>query len=60
MKIFTCKCGSNDIFIKDSGCHRGLYCADCGHWIQWLGKNDLRLAERQVEQGIKEKNNENN
>lgn len=52
MKIFECKCGSKDIFIKDSGNNKGLYCADCGKWMQWLGKDDLRLAERQIEQSI--------
>lgn len=52
MKIFECKCGSKDIFIKDSGNNKGLYCADCGKWMQWLGKDDLKLAERQIEQSI--------
>lgn len=52
MKIFECKCGSKDIFIKDSGNNKGLYCANCGKWMQWLGKDDLRLAERQIEQSI--------
>lgn len=52
MKIFECKCGSKDIFIKDSGNNKGLYCADCGKWMQWLGKDDLRLTERQIEQSI--------
>lgn len=52
MKIFECKCGSKEIFIKDSGNNKGLYCADCGKWMQWLGKDDLRLAERQIEQSI--------
>lgn len=52
MKIFECKCGSKEIFIKENGNNKGLYCADCGKWIQWLGKDDLRLAQRQIEQSI--------
>lgn len=50
MKIFECKCGSKDIFIEENGSQKGLYCADCGKWIKWLGKEDLRLAIRQIEQ----------
>lgn len=52
MKIFECKCGSKEIFIKENSNNKGLYCAECGKWIQWLGKDDLRLAKRQIEQSI--------
>lgn len=52
MKIFECKCGSKEIFIKENGNNKGLYCADCGKWLKWLGKDDLRLAQRQIEQSI--------
>lgn len=52
MKIFECKCGSKEIFIKENGNNKGLYCAECGKWIQWLGKDDLRLAQRQIDQSI--------
>lgn len=49
MKEFTCKkCGSTDLFIKDNGTQTGLYCSDCGKWIKWLGKEELRLVERQI------------
>lgn len=49
MKIFVCnKCGSSDIFTGRSGNNTGLYCGDCGAWIKWLGKAELRLAERQI------------
>ena len=50
MKEFSCpKCGSKDIFVEGSGKQVGLYCGDCGVWIKWLSKKELRLAERQVE-----------
>lgn len=52
MKIFECKCGSKEIFIKENGNNKGLYCADCGKWICWLSKDNLRLAQRQIEQSI--------
>lgn len=49
MKKFECsKCHSKDIFIKKSGNNTGLYCGDCGKWITWLNKDQIRLAERQI------------
>lgn len=49
MKQFKCsKCGSTEVFISKSGNNTGLYCSDCGKWIQWLNKDDIRLAERQI------------
>lgn len=51
MTNFSCKkCGSVDLFIKENGVQTGLYCSDCGSWIKWLGKNDKRLAEKQIEE----------
>lgn len=49
MKEFKCnKCNSGDVFIDKSGNNTGLYCSDCGKWIGWLNKDELRLAERYV------------
>lgn len=49
MKLFSCeKCGSVDVFIKKSGNQTGLYCGDCGKWIKWLTKDEIRLVERQI------------
>lgn len=50
MKEFECKkCGSKDLFIEESSNNTGLYCADCGKWITWLNKDDLRLAKRFID-----------
>lgn len=50
MKVFVCpKCNSKDVFVERNGTQYGLYCGDCGSWIKWLNKKELRLAERQVE-----------
>lgn len=50
MKQFVCeKCGSIDLYINTKGTQSGLYCSDCGKWIKWLGKDELRLAERFIE-----------
>ena len=39
------KCGSVALFTKTSGNAVGLYCSDCGAWIKWVGKNELRAFE---------------
>jgi hypothetical protein len=50
MNKFSCKkCGSVSIHIKENGTQVGLYCSDCGVWIKWLGKDDRRLAELQIQ-----------
>lgn len=59
MKEFQCtKCKSTDVFINKSGNNTGLYCGDCGAWITWLNKEQLRLAERFITnertEGLKE------
>lgn len=47
MKEFQCtKCKSTDVFISKFGNNTGLYCGDCGAWITWLNKDQIRLAER--------------
>lgn len=51
MKEYSCnKCGSTDLFIKKSGNNVGLYCGDYGSWIKWVGKKELMLVERFIEQ----------
>ena len=51
MKIFECeKCNSKDVFVEQNGNNIGLYCSDCGKWIKWLNKDELRLAERQIKE----------
>lgn len=54
LKIFECsKCKSKDVFIKKSGNNTGLYCGDCGAWIKWLNKTEIRLVQRQIEMNKK-------
>lgn len=36
------KCGSISLHIENKGNNVGLYCNDCGAWIKWLGKDELR------------------
>lgn len=47
MSDFICKkCGSTEYEIKDksngTGIAHGLYCAKCGFWHKWLGKEELK------------------
>lgn len=51
MSDFICKkCGSTEYEIKDkpngTGIAHGLYCAKCGFWHKWLGKEELRQYEK--------------
>ena len=35
---------------KNNGNNVGLYCSDCGAWIKWLGKDELRAFEHSREE----------
>lgn len=39
------KCGSLDLFTEVKGNNTGLYCSDCGAWIKWISKDELRAFE---------------
>lgn len=39
------KCGSISLHTETKGNNTGLYCDDCGAWIKWLGKDELRAFE---------------
>ncbi len=57
---FSCKkCGSTEYEIKDkpigTGIAHGLYCAKCGFWHKWLGKEELKkylTIENKIENKI--------
>lgn len=36
------KCGSTNLYTDQNGNNTGLYCSDCGAWIKWLSKKELR------------------
>lgn len=61
MKLFSCeKCGSADVFIQKCSNQTGLYCGDCGKWIKWLTKDEIRLVERQISKLNEENTNSKN
>ena len=39
------KCGSTSLHTEVKGNNTGLYCDDCGAWIKWLSKDELRAFE---------------
>ena len=39
------KCGSISLHTEVKGSNTGLYCNDCGAWIKWLNKDELRAFE---------------
>lgn len=50
MKIFACeKCGSIDLYIDDRGNQKALMCNYCEKWIKWIGKNEIQLVQKQLE-----------
>ena len=48
------KCGSIDLHTEVKGNNTGLYCNDCGAWIKWLGKDELRAFEHSMREATKE------
>lgn len=39
------KCGSTSLHTQVKGNNTGLYCDDCGAWVKWLGKDELRAFD---------------
>lgn len=39
------KCGSTSLHTEIRGNNTGLYCNDCGAWVEWLSKDKLRAFE---------------
>ena len=48
------KCGSVSLHTETKGNNTGLYCDDCGAWIKWLGKDELRAFEHNMREATKE------
>ena len=39
------KCGSTSLHTEVKDNNIGLYCDDCGAWIKWLNKDEVRAFE---------------
>ena len=49
--LFKCKnpdCDSQDFYIKQVGDNKGLFCQSCDKYIKWLGKDEVRRAEKYI------------
>lgn len=47
------KCGSISLHTEAKGNNTGLYCDDCGAWIKWLGKDEIRAFEHSMREATK-------
>ena len=48
------KCGSTSLHTEVKGNNTGLYCDDCGAWVKWLGKDELRAFIYSMREATKE------
>lgn len=49
-----CKCGNkNNFFVETKGNQKGIYCSDCGKWVKWATKDEIRLLEHRESCGLK-------
>lgn len=54
------KCGSTSLHTEVKGNNTGLYCDDCGAWVKWLGKDELRAFEHAQNESKREYINKGN
>lgn len=48
MEYKCSKCNNSKLFFTEKkNIHKGLYCAECGAFIKWLGKNEYRLLKHE-------------
>ena len=48
------KCGSITLHTEVKGNNTGLYCDDCGAWVKWLGKDELRAFKHAIKEEKKD------
>lgn len=55
-------CASTKYTVREKGPHTGAFCADCGKWIKWLGKNEKTAvsAPASISTPVISVNNEDN
>lgn len=46
MVQIRCKyCLTTETVLREKGPHIGAYCANCGRWLKWLGKNEKNFVD---------------
>lgn len=53
------KCGSILLHTEVKGSNTGLYCDDCGAWVKWLGKDELRAFEHSQKEKCNNESSDN-
>ena len=49
-----CKyCGSLNLETEKKGTQTGVYCCDCGKWLKWATKEEIRLINHKDEYIVK-------
>jgi len=46
------KCGCKKMFTEQHGNNTGLYCSNCGKWVRWLSKDELRAFEHALQESM--------
>lgn len=39
------RCLTTEVVLREKGPHIGAYCANCGRWLKWLGKNEKNFVD---------------
>ena len=48
-KVQCKQCGCTEVEIEEKGNHTGIYCKNCGIWIKWASKDDLKSTKSEQE-----------
>ena len=43
-KCKKCNSTQENLYIQSKGTQTGLYCRNCGNWLKWLNKKEIRTA----------------
>lgn len=57
MSMYACnKCGSLNLRLEERGSQTALICNDCSKWLKWVGKSELPIVKRFIEEQNEELN----
>lgn len=49
--MYACKkCGSLNLRLEERGSQVALICNDCSQWLKWVGKSELPIVKRFIEE----------
>ncbi len=50
MKLRCKNCGSPNLETEKRGTQTGIYCCDCGYWLKWASKEEVRMLNCQCKE----------